>query len=380
MLKIAYLGHTAALSGGEIGLLRLIRHAPAIDAHVILAEDGDLVEPLREAGATVEILELDARIRGLRREELASPVRGLRTIAGVTAYARRIAERLGVIAPAVVHTNSLKAGVYGGLAGRIAGRPVVWGLHDRIAPDYLPRMAVGPMRLLVKSLPDAVMTPSQSVLESVGRRFRPGVRRVVIPLPVPAPEGSFTFRDPVQNVTHLGRFAPWKGQDVFLRAFAQAFPDGTVRARLVGSALFGEDEYANSVRRLAHELGIADRVDFAGFRRDIGAELSRADIMVNSSVLAETLGQTIIEALGLGVPVIAPRAGGPLEYLQDGQTALLHCPGDVGSLARSLTALNENAALRAAFSERGPGVAAQFSPEQINPRLEAFYRSLLGHD
>ena len=42
----------------------------------------------------------------------------------------------------------------------------------------------------------------------------------------------------------VGRLSPWKGQDVFLRAFAKAFPDGDTQAVVIGSAMFGEDDYA----------------------------------------------------------------------------------------------------------------------------------------
>ena len=53
----------------------------------------------------------------------------------------------------------------------------------------------------------------------------------------------------------VGRLSPWKGQDVFLRAFAKAFGGGTEEAVLVGSAMFGEEEYEGELVELAAELG-----------------------------------------------------------------------------------------------------------------------------
>ena len=64
------------------------------------------------------------------------------------------------------------------------------------------------------------------------------------------------------------RLSPWKGQDVFLRAFAEAFEGSPAEAFVVGGALFGETEYEQSLKTLAAELGIADRVHFVGHVQD----------------------------------------------------------------------------------------------------------------
>jgi glycosyltransferase involved in cell wall biosynthesis len=372
-LKVVYLGHTAAMSGGEIGLLRLIQAESDIEAHVILAEDGPLVGALEGAGASVEVMALNAEVRHVRREDLSSYRTALEAGGSVLAYARRTARRLRRLSPDIVHTNTLKAGVYGVAAARLAHLPVVWGLHDRIAPDYLPARAVAPMRTLVKLTPTGLIVPSQATLDAVGGGFRPGLKRAVIPLPVPAPDIDYHVREAVTCVGIIGRLAPWKGQDVFLRAFAQAFPTGTVRARIVGSALFGEEVYAQQIAELACELGIAERVDFTGFQSDVPAQLAQMDIMVNSSVLPETLGQTIIEAMGAGVPTISPDAGGPSEYVKDGWSGVLHTPGDIASLASCLSRLSADVQLRHQLSANGRVVAQRFAPAQTAAQLLRFY-------
>ncbi len=372
-LKIVYLGHTAALSGGEIGLTRLIRASEHVQAHVILAEYGPLVDALEDAGATVEVLPLVSGVRHIRREELAGGGAALRAVGSVYRYARRLEWRLRQLAPDLVHSNTLKSGVYGVMAARLARLPIVWGLHDRIARDYLPTPAVAPMRLLVSTAPSALVVPSQATLDAVGHVFRPGLRSAVIPLPVWVPAIDYHVREQVRVVGLIGRLAEWKGQDVFLRAFAQAFAVGEVRARIVGSALFGEDDYAASLPRLARELGIADRVDFIGFSSDVPAELARMDIVVNASVLPETLGQTIIEAMGAGVPTISARAGGPLEYVEENVSGLLHDPGDVAGLAAALTRLSADVGLRRTVSENGRVVAARFSPEHTSAEMLRLY-------
>src|SRR5262245_16534086 len=123
--RVTYIGHVARYSGMEIGLVRFIAATDTVDATVILAEDGPLVQPLEEAGARVEILPLAESARGLKRDE----VRPGRAQAGaameVARYVGRLRARLRQLRPDLVHTHSLKAGVYGGLAARLAGLPVV---------------------------------------------------------------------------------------------------------------------------------------------------------------------------------------------------------------------------------------------------------------
>lgn len=58
--------------------------------------------------------------------------------------------------------NSLKSGFYGSVAARLAGRPVVWHVRDRIADDYLPARVVRLTRLALRCLPDFVAIPGNT--------------------------------------------------------------------------------------------------------------------------------------------------------------------------------------------------------------------------
>src|SRR5436309_1669796 len=142
-------------------------------------------------------------------------------------------------------------------------------------------------------LPSALVVPSRHTLAAVGRRFRPGLRTAVIPLPVPIPAEPCEIRERVEEVGIVGRLAPWKGQHVFLDAFAHAFPDDSVRARVIGSAIFGEKFYERQLRAQAERLGLAERVDFVGFMPDVDAELRRLDLLVHASVTADPLATVV---------------------------------------------------------------------------------------
>ena len=126
----------------------------------------------------------------------------------------------------------------------------------------------------------------------------------------------------------FGRLAAWKGQHVFIRALA-GVPD--LHAVIVGGALFGEEAYEADLKRLCAELGVADRVHFLGFRRDIPRLMRMMDLIVHASTAPEPFGRVLVEAMLARTPLIASRAGGALEIVQDRVSGRLVAPDDVRS-------------------------------------------------
>jgi glycosyltransferase involved in cell wall biosynthesis len=358
-------------------MMRLIEVADEIEATVILAEDGPFVEALREAGARVEIMPLAERARGLKRSEVKAGLNQALAATDVARYIRRLRARLVQLQPDIVDAISLKAGTYGAPAARLAGVPMVWHVQDQIAASYLSRQAVLPMRLLISTLPSAVITPSNTTMQTLGR-LRPGMRTAVIPDAIPMPPQAVRIRREVERIGIVGRLAPWKGQHVFLEAFAKAYPESGPTAVVIGSAIFGEDDFARELPALADRLGIGDRVDFRGFRQDVNAELESLDLLVHASVLTEPGGTVVFEGMAAGLPVIAADSGGPGERISHRSTGLLHTPGDVGSLAAVLRMASDDYELRARLGVAARQRARDFSPEAVLGATLAVYGQVLG--
>lgn len=382
--RVAFVDHCAKLSGGELALVRML---PALQelgvrAHVILGGHGPLEERIRRTGATVEVLALDERVGQTRRDQVGLRSVGLARACAVTRDTLRLRRRLRELQPDLVHTNSLKAALYGGLAGRLAGVPVVWHVRDRIAPDYLPGTAIALVRALARFVPDAVIVNSEATRRTLGPVGRSGV----IPCPVVYDAAVESCRDRdggddegrAFRVAIVGRLAPWKGQHVFLEAFAKAFPDGPEQAVVVGAALFGEHGYERELRALAAELAIAERVAFTGFVDDVAGVLARVDCLVHASTIPEPFGQVVVEGMAAGLPVVASAAGGPLEVITDGVDGLLVPPGDVDGLAERLIRLAGDPCLRRALGAAARQRAQDFSPEAVAASITDVYRSLLG--
>lgn len=374
-LRVVYLDHIAQLSGGELALLRTL---PALLDHVepivILGEDGPLRERLTDLGIDVRVLPLAGEVRDTRRDAATRLSRG--QIRALWRYIRVLRKLLTELQPDLVHTNSLKSALYGGVAGRLAVVPVLWHVRDRIARDYLPRPVVMMVRFAARLLPTAVIANSQATLDTLPRR---GVvlASPVVPDAVVMPPARLTHSDRPLTIGLVGRLSPWKGQDVFLRAFALAFPSGSERAHLVGSVMFGEHEWEASLRALVSELGLTDRVVFRGFQEDIWAEYAQLDIAVHASTTPEPFGQVVLEAMASGVPIIASNEGGPAEVVSDGVDGLLVAPRDPALLAAALVALASSASQRSDLAAAGRVTAEKYRPERTAQGLLEIYRSLL---
>ena len=159
-LRVVYLDHVAKMSGGEIALLRLVPHLHDVRPHVILAEDGPLVQALHLAGVSTEVLPFPDPARRLSKDSVHPGGVSPRIAATSARYVMRLALRLRSLRPDLVHTNSLKAGVYGSVAGRLAGIPVIWHVRDHISEDYLPRPAVRLIRRMTRHLAVGVVANS----------------------------------------------------------------------------------------------------------------------------------------------------------------------------------------------------------------------------
>jgi glycosyltransferase involved in cell wall biosynthesis len=375
-VRVVVLDHCARLSGGELSLLDLLPALPDIEFHVIVGEDGPLVSKLTQIGISVEVLPISASAGDLRRGQVRPGALPILPILDTTTYSIRLSRHLRRLRPDLVHTNSLKAALYGGATARLLGIPVIWHIRDRIAEDYLPRVAVRLVRKVAQHVPTHVLANSRTTLATL-----PGVRGTIVPGPVavskdnsvPAPINHGPLRCGI-----IGRLASWKGQDVFLKAFASAFQGGKEQAVVIGSAVFSGDEaYAASLPSLASRLNIASQTSFRGFCEDVASELRKLDVLVHASVVPEPFGRVVIEGMAAGLAVVATGQGGPAEVIDHGVNGMLTPPGDVHALALTLQQLAVNTDHRHELGQAARHRARDFTPQRIAPRVMEVYRDIV---
>lgn len=360
--RVLFVDHAGVLGGAELSLLD-VAAALGARARVVLLADGPFRAALEGRGVAVQVEPMGA-LSGVKKTARRPSLRAIADawrVAG--AVARRAADA------DIICANSQKAFVVAALAGWRAGKPVAWMLRDILAAPHFSgsniRLVVGlanrrARRVIANSQATAAAFVAAGGRASLVRVVHNGIdaapfdavreeseRAVRESLGIPA--GAFT-------VAMLGRFHPWKGQQVLLDALAQ-LPG--VHAIIAGAALFGEDEFARSLEAQAATLGVADRAHFTGFRDDVPALLRAADVVVHASVSPEPFGRVIVEGMLARRPVIATNAGGVPEIVTDGVHGLLVPPNDAAALARAISALRDDPARAAALAEHGAARARE---------------------
>jgi glycosyltransferase involved in cell wall biosynthesis len=340
--NVLYLDHTSKLGGGELALLSLTTHLSQYHYHpvVALASDGALVSLLRESSVETYVIPLDPGVVDTRKGNLGvGSFLKVAQIAKVFAYAIKLGKLAKRHNISIIHTNSLKSDIYGYIAGRTAGIPVIWHIRDHISDKYLPRIVATLFRLIAQKLPTAVIANSASTLSTL--RLDKSKRAVVAYSGV---DDELVRRIPVRDlnyvqpvVTMIGRIAEWKGQHIFIEAAAalrESYPQA--KFQIVGSPLFGEEDYERRLRDQVEGQGLQNTVEFLGFRNDITDIIERSDIIVHASTIGEPFGQVVVQAMAACKPVIATNIGAIPEIITDGVNGIMVPPGDCTAVSDAI--------------------------------------------
>ena len=335
MTRVMFVSHTATVSGAELVLADAVE--PWRGATAFLFEDGELGRVLRERGLSVREARSGAALAGFRRDSSALAALPLaKRLAGLVTELARAARSHDV-----VYANSQKAFVLSAFATALVRRPLVWHLHDIIDPAHFGAAQRRLQIWLANRRASLVIVPSRAAAQAfVAQGGKPGIVEVVPNGLAVAPDG----RDRATIRAALGlpdaplvgvfsRLAAWKGQNVVLRAVASL---SDVHVVVAGDALFGEQAYADQLKRLVGDLGLEARVHFLGQRSDVPCLMRAMDAVIHPSIHPEPFGRTLVEAMLVGVPVIATDTGASSEILDEGRAGTLVPPGDPDALAKAI--------------------------------------------
>ncbi|HWE93422.1 MAG TPA: glycosyltransferase family 4 protein [Tepidisphaeraceae bacterium] len=394
--RILFVDHTASLGGGEIALFNLVRHLDhgRYTPIVLLCSDGPLHGKLTSAGIETHVLPLAANVVNTRKDTLGAGV-FLRAgaVLATLAYIRRLTKFIKAHEIDLVHTNSLKADVIGGVAARLARRKLIWHVRDRIDGDYLPPKVAKVFRWLSRMLPHYVIANSASTLLTL--RHKGPINGAAVPSGIDLSTRIDVVHDGLaQRWAHLmadqlpdrhpviglvGRISPWKGQHVFINAAAEVRGRfHNVRFQIIGAALFAERDYEARVRDLVVSLGLQDCVEFTGFCDNVPERMAALDVLVHASTLGEPFGQVVIEGMAAGKPVIATNGGGIPEIIRDGDTGLLIPMNDHTAMANAIIYLLENPEAAHRMAERGPAwVREHFAIERTAELVQEIYQRVM---
>lgn len=268
----------------------------------------------------------------------------------------------------IVHSH------HGGLAVRAicraAGvRAVVQHIHSRILENKEGAL----VSQLSFRAADAVIASSQAVADCL-LRCRSEV--VYAGLETESEPPAAAARSGVFKLGVLTRLVPLKNVEGVIRATAQLADEGVeLQTEIAGS---GPSE--SSLRTLASELGVAERVRFLGWRSDVRNLIASWNLLVIPS-LEESFPITALEAMAAARPVVATRVGGLPELILDRVTGRLIPSGDVEALVASVAELVSDDRLADRMGLEGwKRIRDHFAPGVMAQRTVAIYNRVLKRD
>lgn len=288
----------------------------------------------------------------------------------------------------LIHTHGVRANLVGRLAARKAGKKVVTTVHSLLERDYPGFVSCLVNRwaeIATRGWTDHFIAVSRALKEQLVSGGLPEEKVTVIyngivpeefrpPAEPGAARAKLGFGPEVPLVGMVARLHAVKGHRYFLEA-ARKLLLQRPGARFV---VVGDGPCRAVLEELAGRLGIAGQVVFTGFVEDVRPLMADLDVLVISS-LWEGFGLTAVEAMALGVPVVATRVGGLPEVVRHGETGLLVPPADPEALAKGIAWMLDNpGAAREMAGKGGEVVRKMFTAAVMARRTEELYRRVAG--
>ena len=366
-LRVVHVVLSMDVGGLERVVLDLVREASHVGqktAVICLERPGTLAAQVEQLGSTVYCVHKTPGLRLRIVRSLRSVLEDFRPDVvhthqiGALLYAGAAARRLNV--PVVVHTEhgkhfgTLRRRVLGRIAGRNAQR--CFCVSGDIAATVT-KVGVFP-DAKIREIANGIDTSKfQAITEADVARIRHGLRV--------APNAPL--------VGTVGRLNEVKRQDVLIRAFAR------LTSRLPDAALLlvGDGPLRSNLSSLARDLGVADRVHFAGYQARPELFLRAMDVFALTSE-SEGMPLSVLEAWAAGVPVVGSGVGGLPQLIQEGQTGRLFPFPDHEVLAAVLVdLLTDRPVARAMACAGRERVERLFSARRMAEDYHAHYVELM---
>jgi L-malate glycosyltransferase len=179
-------------------------------------------------------------------------------------------------------------------------------------------------------------------------------------------------------ISMVARISPAKSHKVLIRALPKIRDNIDASVLFIGEAYSDYTSYLNELHELINQLELERHVRFWGFEKDIASIYAMSDALVLCT-LKEPFGRCIIEALAMGLPVVAPNSAGPAEIIRQHHDGILYNAADPGALADAVTRLRSDQNLLSTITANTRRRAFSFDialhVKQVQQLYEAVLRS-----
>lgn len=288
----------------------------------------------------------------------------------------RIISELRRNRPDVLQSQHFYTNIYVGVAARLLGIPDIGALRSDCISEVAANSRV--LGLLSLRLPRTVAANSQTAIANAAAFGKPSTSLRLLPNVVDT--ARFKVRElPASDSIRLltvGRLVPVKRFDRFLRVFAMVREQAGVP---VHATIVGDGPLRSDLEALATQLGLNhDCLVFYGAAAMMLPHYQAAHIFVLTSDLEGT-PNVVLEAMAMGLPVVATRVGGMPDLLPDATAGSLFDPSDENGLAKAILALIRQPALREAHAAKARSIVEQqYATRHLGRHLQLLYDAALG--
>ena len=358
MKRILYLHAGAEMYGADKVLLELIKglNRKEFEAHVILPNDGVLVEALRQVGAQVSVLDYPI----LRRKYFNA--KGIDDyIRSYNFYAKQIALYAQEHSIDVVHNNTAAVleGIY---LKRKLKLPLIWHVHEIIVK---PKAISDFINMLMGRYADKIVTVSQAVANHIKQSpfikdsqvkvIYNGVDNTVYyPMDASSIREKFDIAQDALVIGMIGRVNAIKGQNDFIEAVEPLLEKNEQAVAFLAGGVFPGEEWRLEEldKRIASSSVVSQihRIDYY----DKTSELyNMFDIFVLPSIKPDSLPTVVLEAMACSKPVVGYNNGGIAEMVVDEKSGHLVKPNSPQELSNAISHLLDSSEKREQFGREG---------------------------
>ena len=358
MKRILYLHAGAEMYGADKVLLELIKglDSKEFEAHVILPNDGVLVEALRQVGAKVSVLDYP-----ILRRKYFNPKGIADYIRSYNFYAKQIALYARQHSKDMVHNNTAAVleGIY---LKRKLKLPLIWHVHEIIVK---PKAISDFINMLMGRYADKIVTVSQAVANHIKQSpfikdsqvevIYNGVDNTVYyPMDASSIREKFDIAQDALVIGMIGRVNAIKGQNDFIEAVEPLLEKNEQAVAFLAGGVFPGEEWRLEEldKRIASSSVVSQihRIDYY----DKTSELyNMFDIFVLPSIKPDSLPTVVLEAMACSKPVVGYNNGGIAEMVVDDKSGCLVKPNRPQELSTAISLLLDSSEKREKFGRVG---------------------------
>ena len=366
-IKVLFLFVHLNYGGAEVGLLTTLKNLDKekFEAVIVSIEKkGAVGEAIEKLGFKVIYLDDDARLFNLK-------------------LAGKIARIIRSEKPDVLHTSLFYANFFGRAAALVTRPPVVVTEERSMYTEK--RFYHVLIDKALEPFTDSIIVCSKSVLDFTAHQEKIDKSKFSL-LYNCVDSDAFTLPETKEALREkygygrkdfiigtVGSLIPKKGHEILIKAFVD-IKKSIPEARLL---IIGQGPELERLNALSKELAVSASVEFLGPRADVPKLMKLMDVFTLPS-FQEGFPRTIIEAMYLGLPVVASNISGIPEVVSDGHTGFLVAPGDIDAIIGKILLIYKDNNIKENFSRNAVDVILKrHMPSKYAKELEGLYLGLL---